>query len=115
MAAFPAHASGVVPSDHLVLPAAVFAYLGSYRGETRIHNRLRPSVFLRRCIDQDLDPLAAVPGGHRTVSAMAAGRAPLPALDGLASAVGRGRLLPSLRDRPARRLTTFAGRRCPQS
>jgi hypothetical protein len=39
------------------------------------------------------------PRGHRTIRALAAGRPLLPALNGLAAAVGRGRLLPGLRDR----------------
>jgi integrase/recombinase XerD len=59
MAAFPAPASGVVPADQLVLRAAVSAFLGRYRGQTRVHTESDLRVFLRWCTDQDLDPLAA--------------------------------------------------------
>ncbi|WP_230689016.1 site-specific integrase [Micromonospora sp. WMMC415] len=60
MAAFPAPASGVVPTDQLVLRAAATpAFLGRYRGQTRVHTESDLRVFLRWCTDQDLDPLAA--------------------------------------------------------
>lgn len=59
MAAFPAPASDVVPADQLVLRAAVSAFLGRYRGQTRVHTESDLRVFLRWCTDQDLDPLAA--------------------------------------------------------
>ncbi len=36
------------------------AYLGRYRGETRVHTESDLRIFLRWCADQDLDPLAAV-------------------------------------------------------
>ena len=36
------------------------AYLGRYRGETRVHTESDLRVFLRWCTDHDLDPLAAV-------------------------------------------------------
>src|SRR5213075_781938 len=62
MAVFPAPASrtGVARADGLVLRAAVSAYLGRYRGQTRVHTESDLRVFLRWCTDQDLDPLAAV-------------------------------------------------------
>src|SRR5919202_6691010 len=60
MTAFPASSSGVAPVDDLVLRAAVSAYLGRYRGETRLHTESDLRIFLRWCTDQDLDPLAAV-------------------------------------------------------
>src|SRR3989440_6103106 len=60
MAALPAPSSGVVHTDELVLRAAVSAYLGRYRGETRLHTESDLRVFLCWCTDQDLDPLAAV-------------------------------------------------------
>src|SRR6266498_2928918 len=60
MAAFPVPGSGVASPGHLVLRAAVSAYLGRYRGETRLHTESDLRVFLRWCTDQDLDPLAAV-------------------------------------------------------
>src|SRR5690349_23340340 len=53
-------ASGVESADHVVLRAAVAAYLGRYRGESRLHTESDLRVFLRWCADQDLDPLAAV-------------------------------------------------------
>jgi integrase/recombinase XerD len=59
MAAFPAPASGVVPTDQLVLRAAVSAFLGRYRGQTRLHTESDLRIFLRWCTDHDLDPLAA--------------------------------------------------------
>jgi integrase/recombinase XerD len=52
-----------VSASHLptifVLRAAVSAYLGRYRGETRLHTESDLGVFLGWCIDQDLAPLAA--------------------------------------------------------
>src|SRR6266540_1379142 len=60
MAAFPAPASGVARANELVLRAAVSAYLGRYRGETRLHTESDLRVFLRWCTDHELDPLAAV-------------------------------------------------------
>src|SRR3954466_12549461 len=56
----PAPASGVVPADQLVLRAAVSAFLGRYRGQTRLHTESDLRVFLRWCTDHDVDPLAAV-------------------------------------------------------
>jgi integrase/recombinase XerD len=53
-------ASGVESVDHVVLRAAVAAYLGRYRGESRLHTESDLRVFLRWCADQALDPLAAV-------------------------------------------------------
>jgi integrase/recombinase XerD len=60
MAAFPAPRVGVTPAHPLVLRAAVSAYLGRYRGETRLHTDSDLRVFLRWCAGQELDPLAAV-------------------------------------------------------
>jgi integrase/recombinase XerD len=59
MATPPASASSVVPADQLVLRAAVSAFLGRYRGQTRVHTESDLRVFLRWCTDQDLGPLAA--------------------------------------------------------
>jgi integrase/recombinase XerD len=59
MTTSPASASGVVSADQLVLRAAVSAFLGRYRGQTRVHTEPDLRVFLRWCTDQDLDPLAA--------------------------------------------------------
>jgi integrase/recombinase XerD len=44
----------------IVLRAAVSAYLGRYRGETRVHTESDLRVFLRWCADHGLDPLTAV-------------------------------------------------------
>src|SRR4051794_17842542 len=60
MAAFPASRTGLASAEPLVLRAAVSAYLGRYRGQTRLHTESDLRVFLRWCADHDLDPLAAV-------------------------------------------------------
>jgi integrase/recombinase XerD len=51
--------SGGSPNE-LVLRAATAAYLGRYRGQTRLHSESDLRIFLRWCTDEDLDPLAAV-------------------------------------------------------
>jgi integrase/recombinase XerD len=51
----PDHA--VVIADGLVLRAAVAAYLGRYRGESRVHTGSDLKVFLTWCAAQELDPL----------------------------------------------------------
>jgi site-specific recombinase XerD len=43
-----------------VLRAAVAAYLGRYRGQTRLHTNTDHRIFLRWCDEQELEPLAAV-------------------------------------------------------
>jgi integrase/recombinase XerD len=60
MAAIPVPDAGVASSDQLVLRAAVAAYLGRYRGQTRLHTNSDLRIFLRWCYGQDLEPLAAV-------------------------------------------------------
>jgi integrase/recombinase XerD len=60
MAIFPVSVVGVASSDHLVLRAAVAAYLGRYRGQTRLHTNSDLRIFLRWCDEQTLAPLAAV-------------------------------------------------------
>lgn len=60
MATSPASASPVALADQLVVRAAVSAFLGRYRGQTRIHTESDLRVFLRWCADHDLDPLAAL-------------------------------------------------------
>src|SRR5882762_2703181 len=47
-------------SDRRLLSAAVSAYLGRYRGESRMHTESDLNVFLRWCADQSVDPLSAV-------------------------------------------------------
>src|SRR3954451_5920547 len=94
MAAFPAPACGFARAVELVLRAAVSAYLGRYRGQTRLHTESDLRVFLRWCTDQDLDPLDTVRVDiERYVRALAGGRPPSPALHRLPAAVGGGRLL----------------------
>ncbi len=60
MAAFSAPGTDLARADELVLRAAVSAYLGRYRGETRLHTESDLRVFLRWCTDQGLGPLSAV-------------------------------------------------------
>ena len=60
MAAFPGSDAGVVSSDQLVLRAAIAAYLGRCRGQTRLHTESDLRIFLRWCAERGLDPLAAV-------------------------------------------------------
>jgi len=52
--------SGVPQRSELVLRVAVSAYLGRYRGQTRIHTEFDLHVFLRWCTAMELDPLTAV-------------------------------------------------------
>jgi hypothetical protein len=54
MAAYPVSDAGVVSSDQLVLPAAVAAYLGRYRGQTRLHTNSDLRIFLRWCDEHGL-------------------------------------------------------------
>ena len=49
--------SDQVVAAERVLPAAVAAYLGRYRGESRVHTGSDLKVFLSWCAGQDLDPL----------------------------------------------------------
>ena len=60
MAAFTSSDADLARADQLVVRAAVAAYLGRYRGQTRLHTESDIWVFLRWCAGQDLDPLAAV-------------------------------------------------------
>jgi hypothetical protein len=55
MAAFPIPDARVAPADRqLVLRAAVCAYLGRYRGQTRLHTESDLRVFLHWCADHHL-------------------------------------------------------------
>src|SRR5262245_21041929 len=99
MAASPASASGVACADQLVLRAAVSAYLGRYRGETRLHTESDLRVFLCWCTDQDLDPLAAVRVDIERYLRWLQDVRHYQPLDGLTPAFGCGRLLPRLRHR----------------
>ena len=60
MAVFASSDTGVARADQLVVRVAVAAYLGRYRGQTRLHTDSDLRLFLLWCTDQDLDPLAAV-------------------------------------------------------
>jgi hypothetical protein len=51
MAAVPTSVSDVVSSDQLVVRAAVSAFLGRYRGQTRVHTDSDLRVFLRWCTE----------------------------------------------------------------
>ena len=58
MTTSPASGPGVVSPDRVVLRAAVSAYLGRYRGDSRLHTESDLRVFLTWCSDQDLEPLS---------------------------------------------------------
>src|SRR5438046_7574187 len=57
MSAFKAFNPAAVRSDERVLRAAVAAYLGRYRGQSRLHTGSDLKIYLTWCTDQDLDPL----------------------------------------------------------
>ena len=48
------------PTDQLVVRAAVAAFLGRYRGQSRVHTDSDLRVFLHWCTEQNLDPLTAL-------------------------------------------------------
>jgi hypothetical protein len=52
--------SGITQRGELVLAVASTAYLGRYRGQTRIHTESDLRVFVHWCTAMELDPLAAV-------------------------------------------------------
>jgi integrase/recombinase XerD len=60
MAAFSVSDADLLSSDQLVLRAAIPAFLGRYRGQTRLHTNSDLRVFLRWCDEQNLPALAAV-------------------------------------------------------
>jgi integrase/recombinase XerD len=57
MTAFSAPEQTVITSDDRVLHAAVAAYLGRYRGQSRLHTGSDLKIFLAWCVDQGLEPL----------------------------------------------------------
>jgi integrase/recombinase XerD len=57
MTAFSVSDQAVAGSDERLLRAAVAAYLGRYRGESRVHTGSDLKVFLNWCAGRDLDPL----------------------------------------------------------
>src|SRR4051794_9840378 len=59
MSAYPAPAQSVTTSDDRVLRAAVAAYLGRYRGQSRLHTGPDLKIFLTWCAEQALEPLCA--------------------------------------------------------
>src|SRR3954447_24804734 len=59
MTAFSAPTSSAITSDDRLLHPAVAAYLGRYRGQSRLHTGSDLKLFLAWCADQDLDPLRA--------------------------------------------------------
>jgi integrase/recombinase XerD len=59
MTTSPAPGPGVASSDHVLLRAAVSAYLGRYRGDSRLHTESDLRIFLTWCANQDLQPLSA--------------------------------------------------------
>src|SRR3989440_930285 len=107
MSAFNASDPAAVTSDERVLRAAVAAYLGRYRGQSRLHTGSDLKIYLTWCTDQDLDPLRVARVDIERY-ALVAGDPLLPTLYRLPPSVGRRRLLPSLRHRPGPAL--LAGR-----
>jgi site-specific recombinase XerD len=59
MTAFSASDHAPTAPDYRLLHAAVAAYLGRYRGESRLHTGSDLNVFLTWCARQGLDPLTA--------------------------------------------------------
>ena len=57
MTTFSVSEHAAAASDERVLRAAVAAYLGRYRGESRVHTGSDLKVFLAWCAGQDLEPL----------------------------------------------------------
>ena len=57
MTTFPVLKQAAAADDDRVLRAAVAAYLGRYRGESRVHTGSDLKVFLTWCSGQDLDAL----------------------------------------------------------
>jgi integrase/recombinase XerD len=60
MTAFSAHEQFATTSDVRVLDAAVSAYLGRYRGQSRLHTGSDLKVFLTWCASQGMDPMRLV-------------------------------------------------------
>ncbi|MGW5577146.1 tyrosine-type recombinase/integrase [Micromonospora chokoriensis] len=69
----PDSASSVVPSDQLVLRAAVSAFLGRYRGQTRVHTESGHASSSAGATTTTLR-LGCGAGGHRAVRALVARR-----------------------------------------
>src|SRR6266540_4836463 len=62
MATFSSVDAGFVPSDRLVLRGGVWAYLGGYRGEIRVHTWSDLQVFPRWCTARTPRPARRGPG-----------------------------------------------------
>src|SRR5688500_15153510 len=99
MTAFSAPIPAIATDDRL-LHAAVVAYLGRYRDQSRLHTGSDLKVFLSLVCQSGPGSAPRRSGRHRTVCALVAGDPLLPALDSLAAVVCAGRLLPDLRHRP---------------
>ena len=52
--------TSITSPDRLILLAAVSAYLGRYRGDSRLHTESDLRIFLTWCTEQNLEPLSAV-------------------------------------------------------
>jgi integrase/recombinase XerD len=98
--------SGVVVSTSQVRRLAKAAYLARFNGQSRIHTESDRRCYLSWCESHDLDLLAATRPAHRALRPLAAGNAPVPALDGLAPHVRGRRVQPDLRDRRGARALT---------
>ncbi|MEV4352673.1 tyrosine-type recombinase/integrase [Actinoplanes sp. NPDC049596] len=59
MTAFSAPEQSVIATNDRVLRAAVVAYLGRYRGQSRLHTDSDLKIFLTWCSGQNLDPFHA--------------------------------------------------------
>ncbi|WP_442930927.1 site-specific integrase [Micromonospora sp. NBC_00389] len=59
MTTSPASGPGVVSPDRVVLRAEASAYLGRYRGDSRLHTESDLRIFLTWCTSHDLDSLSA--------------------------------------------------------
>ncbi|MFI7598876.1 tyrosine-type recombinase/integrase [Actinoplanes sp. NPDC049681] len=59
MSAFPAHQQTNDAFDDRVLRAAIAAYLGRYRGQSRLHTGSDLRIYLSWCTSQHLNPLSA--------------------------------------------------------
>jgi integrase len=97
--AFSASDQAVAAPDECVLRAAVAAYLGRYRGQSRLHTGSDLKIYLTWCVGRDLDALGVGRADIERYVRWLQEAQLLPAFDGVPQAVGRGGLLPDLRHR----------------
>lgn len=103
----PASCPAAVPADHLALEAATAAYLGRYRGTTRLRTESDLRIFLTLGTAQDLDPLTVGSADiERHVRRLQDVRCYQPST--ISRRLSADLLLPGLCDRPA--LAALAGR-----